>query len=106
MELYGDLHGKVLCQVRTVTDSARKVLTNTGEQVYSGTIAGSAPVMLHDRRFRFEVNLVTEEEHGWVYLTDHLAGPRVQCTLKVNGTGRDAAGNPTFTYRGSCSFAA
>src|SRR6185369_5881556 len=50
----------------TEIDFVHKMLVNTGNQVYSGTIAGSAPVMLHDDRFRFQVNLATGEEHGRV----------------------------------------
>ena len=53
VELSGDLHGRVLCQVTTVVDSARGTLVNTGQQVYSGTIAGSQPVMLHDSKIPF-----------------------------------------------------
>lgn len=106
VELNGDLHGKVLYQVTTVIDSAKGTLVNTGSQVYSGTVAGSEPVMLYDHRFRFEVNLATGAEHGVVYLVGHLAGPRVQCRLRVTGTGKDAPGNPTFSYRGECTFAA
>ena len=49
-------------------------LVNTGDQVYSGTIAGSAPVMIHDDQFRFEVNLATGEESGRVYLLDGMRG--------------------------------
>jgi hypothetical protein len=105
VELAGDLQGRVLYQVTSVFDFNAHTLVNTGNQVYSGTIAGSAPVMLHDSRFRFEVNLTTGEESGAVYLSDHIAGPAVRCTLKVHGTGKDQAGNPTFSYSGQCVFA-
>jgi hypothetical protein len=104
VELNGDLKGRVLYHVTTVIDFVQGTLVNTGEQVYSGTIAGSAPVMIHDDQFRFEVNLVTGDEHGRVYLFDHIAGPKVRCTLDVAGTGLTAEGNPTFTYTGTCSF--
>jgi len=106
VELEGDLHGRVLYQVATLIDDTAHTLVNTGEQVYSGTVAGSAPVLLRDDQFRFEVNLASGAEHGRVYLVHHLAGPPVRCTLDVTGSGRDAAGNPTFSYRGSCTFAA
>jgi hypothetical protein len=105
VELNGDLHGKVLYQVTTVVDSSKGTLINTGDQVYSGTIAGSEPVMIHDNRFRFEVNLATGAEHGSVYLLNRIAGPEVRCTLDVVGTGKDADGNSTFDYRGECTFA-
>jgi hypothetical protein len=72
--------------------------------VYSGTIASSVPVMLHDDQFRFEVNLVTGEETGQVFLFDNIAGPKVRCKLEVVGTGVNADRNPTFDYTGECTF--
>ena len=104
VELTGDLTGRVLYHVTTVIDSDKGTLVNTGHQVYSGTIAGSVPVMLHDDRFRFEVNLLTGQEKGQVYLLNHIAGPRVRCTLDVVGTGVNADGNATFDYAGACTF--
>jgi hypothetical protein len=103
--LNGDLHGRVLYQVTSVIDDKADTLVNSGNQVFSGTVAGSAPVMLYDSKFRFYVNLKTGEEHGSVYLTDHLAGPRVQCELQIVGTGKRSDGNPTFKYTGTCTFA-
>jgi hypothetical protein len=104
VELYGDLRGRVLYHVTSVFDFVNGTLVNTGDQVYSGTIAGSAPVMIHDDQFRFEVNLVTGEESGQVFLFDHIAGPKVRCTLEIVGTGLNADGNPTFSYDGTCTF--
>ena len=104
VELSGDLTGRVLYQVTTEIDFVHKMLVNTGNQVFSGTVAGSVPVMLHDDRFRFQVNLATGEEHGRVYLANRLAGPSVRCTLDVKGTGPNAQRNPTFTYRGECTM--
>ena len=104
VDLTGDLNGRVLYHVTSVFDFARGTLVNTGDQVYSGTIAGSAPVLIHDDQFRFEVNLVTGQESGQVYLFDRLAGPKVRCKLDVIGTGLNAEGNPTFTYTGACTF--
>ena len=49
-------------------------------------------------------DLKTGRETGRVYLSDHIAGPRVQCTLDVVGTGLNPDGNPTFTYTGRCTF--
>jgi hypothetical protein len=85
--LDGDLHGKVLYQVTSVIDDKAGTLVNSGNQVFSGTVAGSAPVMLYDSKFRFYVNLKTGEEHGSVYFTDRLAGPHVQCELQGCGYG-------------------
>lgn len=104
VELRGDLTGRVLYHVTSVFDFVTGTLVNTGDQVYSGTVAGSDPVMIHDDQFRFEVNLVTGEETGQVYLLDHIAGPKVRCTLDVTGTGLNGDGNPTFVYRGRCTF--
>jgi hypothetical protein len=104
VELNGDLHGRVLYHVTSNVDVAKGTLVNTGDQVYSGTIAGSEPAMIHDSQFRFEVNLATGEDTGSVYFLDHIAGPKVRCTLKVVGTGKDTDGNPTFDYTGECTF--
>jgi hypothetical protein len=60
--LTGDLSGKILYHVTTVIDNQKGTLTNTGDQVFSGTIAGSEPVMIHDSQFRFDVNLATGAE--------------------------------------------
>lgn len=104
VDLDGDLKGKVLYHVTTVIDTRKGTLVNTGDQVFSGTIAGSEPVMLHDSRFRFEVDLKTGSDSGSVFLLDHIAGPRVRCELRVTGTGNNAEGNPTFRYVGTCKF--
>ena len=106
VELYGDLRGRVLYHVTSVVDYVNGTLVNTGEQVYSGTVAGSAPVLIHDDSFRFDVNLVTGEETGRVFLYNHIAGPKVRCTLDGVGTGVNGDGNPTFTYTGTCTFRA
>jgi hypothetical protein len=100
----GDLKGFVRYHVTSVFDFVARTLVNAGDQVYSGTIAGSAPVMIHDDQFRFEVNLATGEESGRVYLFDHIAGPKARCELAVVGTGLSTEGNPTFDYRGTCTF--
>jgi hypothetical protein len=104
VELTGDLTGRVLYHVTSVFDFVHGTLVNTGDQVYSGTIAGSPPVLVHDDEFRFEVNLNTGEESGKVFLLNHLAGPKVRCTLDVVGTGLNGQGNPTFDYSGQCTF--
>jgi hypothetical protein len=104
VELKGDLTGRVLYHVTSTFDFTNDTLVNTGDQVFSGTIAGSEAVMIHDGRFRFEVNLKTGADTGSVHLVDHIAGPKVQCTLQVVGTGKDADANPTFNYTGHCDF--
>jgi hypothetical protein len=102
--LEGDLKGRVLYHVTTVIDTKKGTLVNTGNQVFSGTVLGSEPVMLLDSKFRFDVNLKTGAESGLVFLDDHIAGPPVQCDLKVTGTGKTADGNPKFSYTGTCTF--
>lgn len=104
VELKGDLNGRVLYHVTSVFDFVNGTLVNTGDQVYSGTIAGSDPVLIHDDQFRFDVNLATGEESGLVCLFNHIAGPKVRCTLHVVGTGLNSDGNPTFDYSGDCTF--
>jgi hypothetical protein len=104
VELTGDLRGRVLYHVTSVFDFKAGTLVNTGDQVFSGTVAGSEPVLLHDSKFRFDGDLNSGEDTGSVYLLDHIAGPRVECILKVIGTGKNQHGNPTFTYSGQCRF--
>lgn len=104
VELTGDLKGKVLYHVTSTIDFVNGTLVNTGEQVFSGTVLGSDPVLVHDDQFRFEVKFATGEEAGKVFLYNHIAGPKVRCRLDVVGTGLDPAGNPTFTYTGECTF--
>jgi hypothetical protein len=104
VELHGDMRGRVLYHVTSVFDFVNGTLVNTGDQVFSGTVAGSAPVMIHDNQFRFEVDLITAKETGRVFLLNHIAGAKVRCTLDVVGTGVNGDGNPTFNYSGTCSF--
>ena len=104
VELNGDLKGRVLYHVTSVFDFVHGTLVNTGDQVFSGTIAGSAPVMIHDDQFRFEVNLVTGagERQGLPVQPHRRAEGPVQAD--VVGTGVTAEGNPTFDYTGTCTF--
>ena len=53
VELKGDLIERVLYHVTSTFNSASNILVNTGDQVFSGTIAGSEPVMIQDGRFSF-----------------------------------------------------
>jgi hypothetical protein len=105
VELSGDLDGRVLYHPMSVFNSVNGTLVNTGHQVFSGTILGSAPVMIHDDRFRFEVNLNTGTESGEVHLSHHIAGPKVRCDLLIHGTGtKTSDGNPIVAYNGRCRF--
>jgi len=104
VELNGGLRGRVLYHVTSVFDFAKGTLVNTGNQVFSGTIAGSEPAMIHDDQFHFDVNLGSGTETGSVFLVDRIAGPKVRCVLEVAGTGVNSEGNPTFNYNGECIF--
>lgn len=107
VELRGGLHGKVLYQARQEFDFVSNTLVVTGENVYSGTIAGSDPVILRSDESRFEVDLATGEETGKVHLTRSNdasdKGSWYECELVVVGTGKTPEGNPTFDYSGTCT---
>jgi hypothetical protein len=102
VELTGDLVGRVLYHPTSVFDFVKGTLINTGDQVFSGTVLGSAPLMTHDDEFRFEVNLSTGTTLGEVHFVNRIAGPNVRCHLNVVGTGMTADGNSTFDYTGEC----
>lgn len=103
IDLWGDLEGRVLYQPRSVYDFNKGTLVNTGNQVFSGTVKGSRPVMLFDNAFRFEIDLSTKAVRGKVYLTQHVAGPRISCELTVTDDGvRQSDKQPLFKYEGVC----
>ncbi len=105
VELQGDLEGRVLYHPVSTFDFAAGTLVNTGNQVFSGTVLGSEPVMIHDEWFRFEVNLATGETVGEIYLNEPIAGPRVRCELNVSGDGTlTPAGDAVVAYTGRCRF--
>lgn len=106
VEVTGDLQGRILYHPVSEFDFAAGTLVNTGDQVFSGTVLGSVPVLLHDDRFRFVVELATGATVGEVYLEDRIDGRgTVRCRLDVVGTGLDALGDATFDYTGRCRFA-
>ena len=102
VQLTGDLEGRILYHPVSVFDFVAGTLVNTGHQVFSGTVLGSDPVLLHDDEFRFEVDLNTGATMGEVHLVDRIAGPRVRCHLEVIGTGLTPEGDATFDYEGEC----
>jgi hypothetical protein len=104
IDLTGDLTGRILYQPTSVIDFTNATLTNTGHQVFSGTVLGSAPVLLYDDEFRFDVNLATGAGTGKVYLTDNIAGPKIRCELDIVATGQTVEGNVTADYTGYCKF--
>jgi len=102
VELDGDLEGRLLYHPVSVFDFAAGTLVNTGHQVFSGTVLGSDPVLIHDDEFRFDVNLASGETTGKVYLLDPIAGPKIRCELDVVGTGATPAGDAIVAYTGRC----
>ncbi|MBT8056892.1 MAG: hypothetical protein KJO72_08155 [Gammaproteobacteria bacterium] len=102
IDLFGDLEGRVLYQPETVIDFAACSLVNTGNQVFSGTVLGEGPVLLHDSLFRFDVNICTGETAGKVFLVDRIDGPAVDCVLDIVGTGFSEQGNGLADYAGRC----
>jgi hypothetical protein len=103
VRLDGDLTGYVLYQPTQVFDTERRTLVVTGENVFSGTIAGSDPVVLRSDESRFEVDLTTGTETGTVHLVggaDDDTCVWYECELVVVGTGHTAEGDPTFNYSG------
>jgi hypothetical protein len=104
IDLFGDLEGRVLYQPRTVINFVEGTLVNTGNQVFSGTVLGEGPVLLHDDLFRFDVNLRTGETVGKVYLVNHVDSPTVDCVLEIIGTGFTQEGNGLAEYSGRCRF--
>jgi hypothetical protein len=107
VRLTGDLDGYLVFHVTSRFDFASGVLVNTGTQLYSGTIAGSDPVLLHDDRFRFEVDLKTGETLGSVRLGRSNDAPDkgfwYECDLTVVGTGMTTPeGDGMVDYSGEC----
>ncbi|RFB04474.1 hypothetical protein DX908_03745 [Parvularcula marina] len=102
IDLFGDLNGQILYHPVTEIDFGNQVLVNTGHQVFSGTVAGSAPVLIYDDKFRFDVDLAKGQVRGEVYLDRSLAGPRMFCELKVEGPVAPPGQNSEFTYEGTC----
>jgi hypothetical protein len=105
-QLNGDLNGTVLFNPTSVFDFVNGTLVNTGTQFFSGTVAGSEPVILYDDSFRFEIDLNTGETLGTVHLSRSIDAPHkgswFECDLVVVGTGITAEGDITSDYSGEC----
>ena len=104
VDLTGDLTGRILYHPTSVIDFATQTLVNTGHQVFSGTVLGSEPVMLHDDTFHFNIDLQTGTGTGTVNLVDRIDGPKLRCQLTVVSTGMTADGNVAAEYTGECRF--
>lgn len=107
VKLTGDLEGYVLFNPTSAFDFAAGTLVNTGRQVFSGTVAGSAPVLLHDDTFRFDVDLNTGATTGVVNLGRSKDWPAqngwFECDLEVVGTGVTPEGDNLSDYSGTCT---
>ena len=107
IRLTGDLDGWVLYHPTSEFDFQAGTLVNTGTQIFSGTVLDSEPLLLHDDRFRFEVDLNTGATTGEVYLGRSLDAPHrgswAECRLQVVGTGQTAEGDGVASYTGSCT---
>ena len=102
IELSGDLHGRILYQPVTRIYGETNTLVNRGNQVFSGTVLGIGPVMLHDDQFRFEVDLETGATTGKVWLVNRISGPLIRCHLDIVGAGMTPEGNAMVDYTGKC----
>jgi hypothetical protein len=107
VQLSGDLSGYGLYQARREFDFVNGSLVITGENFFSGTIAGSDPVILRTDEARFEVDLATGAEVGTVHLTRSNDAPDkgswYDCDLVIVGTGQTPEGNFTSNYSGECT---
>jgi len=106
VRLEGDLEGFVLYHPMGEFDFQAGTLVVTGQQLFSGTVAGSGPVLLHDDRFRFDVDLESGETIGSVHFGRSAdAGedaPWFSCDLIVTGSGTTPEGDAEVEYRGTC----
>jgi hypothetical protein len=109
VKLTGDISGYVLYHPTSEFDFVNNTMSNTGTQFFSGTIAGSDPVILHDDEFRFDVDLSTGAEIGEVHFSRSNDAPDKgrwwECDLVVVGTGLTSDGDATFDYSGRCTRA-
>jgi hypothetical protein len=107
VRLTGHLDGYILYHPTSTFDFAAGTLVNTGTQIFSGTIAGSAPMILHDDRYRFTVDLATGATIGDVHFSHSKDAPHqgawFECNLRVTGTGMTPAGDATADYSGTCT---
>jgi hypothetical protein len=106
VKLSGDVSGWVLFHPTSVLDFVNGTLVNTGTQIFAGTIAGSDPVVLHDNKFRFDIDLATGATTGEIYFSRSNDAPHkggwYECRLAMVGTGVTPEGDLTSDYTGTC----
>ena len=107
VELAGDLSGYILYHPTSVFDYTVGTLTVMGTQIFSGTIAGSPPLVLHDDTFLFEVDLNSGATTGEVHLGRSKDAPHqgvwYECDLTIVGTGVSPDGDYLSDYSGECT---
>lgn len=107
IELSGDLEGVVLFRPTSVIDHANGTIVNTGIQLFSGTVAGSEPVLLYDDAFRFEIDLNAGATTGVAYLGRSKDAPDqarwFECDLTIVGVGVTPEGDNLSDYSGTCT---
>lgn len=107
VQMSGDLSGYVVYHVTSEFDFAGETLVNTGTQLFSGTVLGSHPVLLHDDGFRFDADLATGEVLGHVRFSRSNDAPHrsgwFECELVVVGTGQTPEGDGLAEYTGECT---
>lgn len=107
IRLTGDVNGYVLYHPTGTFDFANQTLVNTGTQIFSGTVAGSGPVIMHDDQFRFDINLANGATTGSVYLGRSKDAPDkggwFECNLSVTVTGWTPEGDNLSDYTGECT---
>jgi hypothetical protein len=107
IRLTGDLDGFILYHPTSVFDFDAGTLVNTGSQIFSGTVQGSEPLLLHDDTYRFEVDLSSGATAGEVHLGRSLDAPHrglwFECDLEVVGTGFTPEGDGLAEYTGTCT---
>ena len=106
VKLSGDLSGYGLYQTTREFNFVNSSLVITGENLFSGTITGSDPVILRSDESRFEVDLATGAELGRVHITRANDAPDkgswYECDLVVVGTGLSPEGNSLSDYSDEC----
>jgi hypothetical protein len=107
VQLAGDINGWVLFHAISDFDFVNGTLVNTGTQIFSGTIAGSDPVLLHDDEFHFDIDLVTGATTGEIFFSRSGDAPHrggwFDCDLDLVGTGVTPEGNLTSVSTGTCT---
>lgn len=107
IRLTGDVNGYVLYHPTGTFDFANQTLVNSGTQIFSGTVAGSGPVILHDDQFRFDINLANGATTGSVHLGRSKDAPDkggwFECNLSVVVTGWTPEGDNLSDYTGECT---